>query len=434
MLASLILATAFLATSFGASAQSSEGLTLLGQLDPSTSSYADIWGYTSSGGTEYALLCMNNVGVSIIDITNNQPVEVGRFTTSGDCFDVKAYDHYGYVVHGGSGTNLRIFDLADPTSPTQVGTLPQDAHNIAIFGDYLYMMGGNPQGLAIYSLLPDPTSPQLVGTYDPYYYHDILVRGDTLYAAAIFSQGGIDILDISDRPQPSLIANFNYPGSGAHNICSTDDGSHVFIGDEIGSNGQWTRTFDVRDPQNATLVSEIIVNSNATVHNCYVKNDIIYIAHYSQGMRVFDVHDPENPVEIAYYVTGGAWTAYPHFESGKVILSDIGTGLYVFLIDALPTSDEPTGSELPSGFELEAAYPNPFNPSTTLRFTLETDAEIRLAVLDALGREVALVAEGTYAAGRHEAIFDAEHLPSGLYLVRLESEGRVDSQRITLLK
>ncbi|MCH7563724.1 MAG: FAD-dependent oxidoreductase [Gemmatimonadetes bacterium] len=68
------------------------------------------------------------------------------------------------------------------------------------------------------------------------------------------------------------------------------------------------------------------------------------------------------------------------------------------------------------------------------RAALETDAEIRLAVLDVLGREVALVAEGTYAAGRHEAVFDAEHLPSGLYLVRLESEGRMDSQRITLLK
>ena len=436
MFARLILATAFLATSVSVSAQSSEGLTLLGQLDPRNNIYADIWGYTAPDGTEYALLCnwTGGNGLSIIDVTENQPVEVGFFDGSGVGFDVKTYDHYAYLVHGGGGPNLQIIDLADPTNPTQVGTVAQDAHNIAIEGDYLYMMGGSPSGLAIYSLLPDPTSPQLVGTYDPYYYHDILVRGDTLYAAAIFSNQGIDILDISDRSQPSLIANFNYPGSGAHNICSTDDGSHVFIGDEIGTNGRWTRTFDVRDPQNATLVSELIVNPNATVHNCYVKDDIIYIAHYSEGMRVWDVRDPVNPVEIAYYVTGGAWTAYPHFESGKVILSDIGTGLYVFVIDALPTADESTGSELPSGFALETAYPNPFNPSTTLRFTLETDAEIRLAVLDALGREVALVAEGTYAAGRHEVVFDATHLPSGLYLVRLESEGLIDSRRITLLR
>ena len=413
------------------SAQSS-GMTLLGSLDPHATSYADIWGYTAPDGTEYALLCNLGSGLSIIDITENQPVEVGFYGASGLGFDVKSYDHYAYLVSGGSGPNLQIIDLADPTNPTQVGSVPQDAHNIAIFGDYLYMMGGNPQGLAIYSLTPDPTSPQLVGTYDPYYYHDILVRGDTLYAAAIFGPG-IDILDISDRTNPSLIANFDYPGSGAHNICSTDDGSHIFVGDEIGS-GQWTRTFDVRDPQNATLVSEIIVNSNATVHNCYVKDDIIYIAHYGLGVRVWDVHDPVNPFEIAYYVTGVAWTAYPYFDSGKVIVSDFSTGLYVFVIDALPTAEETAGSELPSGFALEAAYPNPFNPSTTLRFSLDTEAEIRLVVLDALGREVGLVAEGLYSSGRHEAIFDAGLLPSGIYLARLEANGQIDSQRIALLK
>ena len=181
-------------------------------------------------------------------------------------------------------------------------------------------------------------------------------------------------------------------------------------------------------------MSEIIDNTNGRAHNCYVKNDIIYIAHYTEGFRVWDVRDPVNPVEIAYYATEDAWTAYPYFESGKVILSDIPGGLYVFVIDALPTADEPTGSELPSGFALEAAYPNPFNPSTTLRFSLDTDAEVRLAVLDALGREVAVVAEGSYSAGQHEATFNAENLPSGLYLVRLESEGRVDTQRITLLR
>ena len=169
MLLRFLLVSAFFATSASAAAQTSEGMTLLGQLDPRNSSYADIWGYTAADGTEYALLCNWGNGLSIIDITEDQPVEVGYYPASGLGFDVKTYDHYAYLVSGGGGPNLQIIDLADPTNPTQVGTLPQDAHNIAIEGDYLYMMGGNPQGLAIYSLLPDPTSPQLVGTHDPYY-------------------------------------------------------------------------------------------------------------------------------------------------------------------------------------------------------------------------------------------------------------------------
>ena len=426
MLARLVLVAAFFATLSAVSLEAqSSGLTLLGTLDPNSTIYGDIWGYTAPGGTEYALLCNLGFGLSIIDITEDQPVEVGHFHGSGDSFDVKVYDHYAFLAH--NDASLQIIDLADPTNPVQVGGVSAPAHNIAISGDYLYMMGGAPQGLGIYSLSPDPTSPQFVGSYSPYNYHDILVRGDTLYAAAIYGEG-IDILDISDRANPSLIANFNYPGSGAHNVCSTDDGSHIFVGDEIGA-GQWTRTFDVRDPHNVTLVSELIVNSNATVHNCYVKDDILYLAHYDEGVRVWDVRDPENPVEIAYYVTEDAWTAFPYFASGKLIASDFVGGLFVFVLNNL----EPA-AELPRAFALEAAYPNPFNSSTTLRFSLESEAEVRLAVLDALGREVGLVAEGTYAEGQHEAIFDAEHLPSGLYLVQLESNGRMDSQRITLLK
>lgn len=433
MRASILSVVFVLAFSFSSvAAQSIDGMSLLGSLAPNATSYADSWGYTASDGTEYALLCNWGSGLSIIDISGT-PVEVGYYSDSGGAFDVKTYSHYAYLVDGGGGTTLRIIDLSDPTNPTLVGSLPHDAHNIAIAGDHLYMMGGNPAGLAIYDLSSDPTTPVRVGTYDPYYYHDVLVRGDTLYAAAIFGEG-VDILDISDKTNPTLIANFNYPGSGAHNICSTEDGSHIFVGDEIGS-GQWTRTFDVRDPHNATLVSELVVNTNATVHNCYVEDDILYMGHYGEGTRVWDVTDPVNPFEIAHYKSSvsSTWTTYPYFESGNFIVSDINEGLLVFKLDPPTTSSEPA-TELPLGLSLEAAYPNPFNPSTTLRFQLDESADIHLYVTDALGREVGTVAQGAYASGSHEAAFDAEGLPSGLYVVILESGNQRLSQRITLMK
>ena len=270
----------------------------------------------------------------------------------------------------------------------------------------------------------------MVGTYEPYYYHDVMVRGDTLYAAAIQGQG-IDIIDLADRSDPDLIATFNYPGSGAHNICSTEDGSHIFVGDEVGSSGNWTRAFDVRDPDNATLVAELIVNPNAVVHNCYGKDDVIYIGHYGEGVRVWDVHDPDNPVEIAYFESGGAWTAYPYFESGKFIASDIGDGLYVFELDAI-VANEPTAPAASS--TLETAHPNPFTTRTTLRFTLDTPSDMTLTIYDARGRAVAVLAEGAHDSGTHTATFDGGTLPSGVYLARLTANGRTTSQRITLLR
>ena len=77
--------------------------------------------------------------------------------------------------------------------------------------------------------------------------------------------------------------------------------------------------------------------------------------------------------------------------------------------------------EAPNEFVLDAAYPNPFNPSTTIRFSLPESAQVRLVVFDVLGREVRVLVDGTREAGTHEVVFDASDLPGGTYLYRLET-------------
>ncbi|NBC15796.1 MAG: T9SS type A sorting domain-containing protein [Bacteroidetes bacterium] len=71
---------------------------------------------------------------------------------------------------------------------------------------------------------------------------------------------------------------------------------------------------------------------------------------------------------------------------------------------------------------------------TTIRYALPEPTRVRLAVYDLLGREVATLADGLKPAGRHEAIFEASGLPSGVYLYRLEAAGRVLTGRMVLLK
>ena len=84
---------------------------------------------------------------------------------------------------------------------------------------------------------------------------------------------------------------------------------------------------------------------------------------------------------------------------------------------------------------LGAAYPNPFNPMATVPFTLAQDGEVRLAVYDLLGREVAVLAQGRMSAGSHTAVFDASRLSSGTYLVRFSApDGSIQTQRLTLMK
>jgi hypothetical protein len=98
------------------------------------------------------------------------------------------------------------------------------------------------------------------------------------------------------------------------------------------------------------------------------------------------------------------------------------------------TSTPDAGRETPDAIALHGAYPNPFNPSTVVRYTLDAGRQTSLKVYDILGREVAVLVNGTLPAGSHTAAFDASNLTSGVYIVRLEAGGMSMTKRITLLK
>lgn len=90
--------------------------------------------------------------------------------------------------------------------------------------------------------------------------------------------------------------------------------------------------------------------------------------------------------------------------------------------------------ELPEGFMLSQNYPNPFNPETRIRFELPQAAQVRLVVYDALGRRITILADGRLPAGRHEAVFEAHDLPSGLYLYQLQTPHQTLTRKMLLLK
>jgi hypothetical protein len=90
--------------------------------------------------------------------------------------------------------------------------------------------------------------------------------------------------------------------------------------------------------------------------------------------------------------------------------------------------------ELPAEFALHAACPNPFNAVTRLSYSLPHAARVRLAVYDLSGRLARVLDEGRREAGRHEFLFSAAGWPSGMYLLRLESEASQATQKLLLLK
>lgn len=107
---------------------------------------------------------------------------------------------------------------------------------------------------------------------------------------------------------------------------------------------------------------------------------------------------------------------------------------YWFLVGGQSTTDTDDAVELPTTVTLDGNYPNPFNPTTTIRFELPSSADARLEVFDVMGRLVRTLHEGTLPAGSHLVTFEADGLASGTYLARLTAAGTVVTTKMVLAK
>ncbi len=89
---------------------------------------------------------------------------------------------------------------------------------------------------------------------------------------------------------------------------------------------------------------------------------------------------------------------------------------------------------VPSRTTLEPNYPNPFNPTTTIRYSLGTSSRVLLTVYDLLGRKVATLVEENQVAGRYSVDFGAASLASGVYLYRLQVGGYTQTRKMMLVR
>ncbi|MBI2427458.1 MAG: T9SS type A sorting domain-containing protein [Ignavibacteriales bacterium] len=83
---------------------------------------------------------------------------------------------------------------------------------------------------------------------------------------------------------------------------------------------------------------------------------------------------------------------------------------------------------------LEQNFPNPFNPKTTITYIVPGDFFVRLAVFNLFGQEVVLLHEGRQSEGKYECLFNGEHLPGGIYFVRLQLNEKTETRKMILAK
>ena len=225
----------------------------------------------------------------------------------------------------------------------------------------------------------------------------------------------------------------------------TDNSSGKLRNINYDKNGQWNTYFDSNradyicnqdtisyTPENSGLtgkISEMAIDSN------YKK---WFYCYYFAGLVSFDNYEWKS-------YTADDWNFNTLMKAMTIdddncvwISTTRPQGLYRFNPNS-NTAIETEQTTTPSAFTLTAAYPNPFNASTTISFTLNKPGKVNLAVYNLAGQKVKELATGNYSAGSHTAVWDSRDdngnaVSSGVYLARMESGGVRNVVRMALVK
>ncbi|WBX73918.1 choice-of-anchor B family protein [Tenacibaculum pacificus] len=333
----------------------------------------DSWGWTdASTNKEYAIMCVNN-GTVFVDITNtNNPVYLGKIptaTVNSSWRDVKIYKDHAFIVSEAYGHGMQVFDL---TRLRNVSTPPEtfspdthfkefgSAHNMVINEEsgYAYPVGtsksGPYKGGPLFINIQDPKNPKTEGGWGTdNYSHDAQVINyngpDSDYTGKEILIGSneneVVIVDISDKSNPKNISKISYANVGyTHQGWFTENKKYFILGDELDEQkfGNKTRNiiFDFTDLDNPKEHFSYTGPTNAIDHNGYIKDNMFYLANYTAGVRFIDITNisSKSITETGYFDTypnnnganfNGVWNVYPYFDSGKIIISDINSGLFI---------------------------------------------------------------------------------------------------------
>lgn len=344
----------------------------------------DIWGWTDpETGREYALVGRSS-GTSFVDVTDPaNPVYLGDLPThSSDSFwrDIKVHADHALIVSEASGHGMQVFHLEElrnvttpPVTFTESGHYAGfgSAHNIVVDNDtgFAYAVGTNTCSGGLHMIdVSDPDNPVGAGCFSTDgYTHDaqcVTYAGpDADYTGRELcfnsNEDTLTIVDVTDKANPVQVSRTPYDGSGyTHQGWLTEDHARFLLDDELDETGfghnTRTRVWDLADLDAPSVAFSYYGSLPASDHNLYVHQGHAYQANYRSGLRILDLAGiaAGGLSQVAYFDIypandnpgfAGAWSLYPYFASGTVVVSGIGEGLFVLRPTLCTPPASPTG-------------------------------------------------------------------------------------------
>ena len=161
-------------------------------------------------------------------------------------------------------------------------------------------------------------------------------------------------------------------------------------------------------------------NSHITMESS-VHDGVLRLVAYSM------FNDPFDGRRASFVIKGGSML---DVEDIEIVVSNVyGSGMEI----ARSVNDEVYQTGVHT-FKLSKVYPNPFNPTTDVTFTIPNDNYVRLSAYNINGQEVSVIHDGYQSMGEHSYTWNASDLPSGMYYIRLVSGNHVETMKAVLMK
>jgi len=226
----------------------------------------------------------------------------------------------------------------------------------------------------------------------------------------------------------------------------------------------WQKVYEENSPAfGYTGVDYVAVNDSGHIFAATSAGGIIRSTDDGKSWKKFDVYQPKISISCLTFNLNGhvfagtyrsgvfrstdngeAWerliTGLPIVELRCIVVSPdgyvfVGTdGMGIFRSVKPTTVVKESTFEQPTSFYLKQNYPNPFNPSTTIQFALPRSGYVTLKIFNAPGEEMTTLVAKTLSAGKHQVVWEAKGMTSGIYFYRLQAADFVQTRKLVLAR